>query len=228
MLIRNRLLLFRLAISHSSLTNLTRRRLVGFALPAFLLTMVITGNKMSKYHSLCWLVSGAMALSACQQPAYEQALDSHQYSEYHFVMNVPVYAQTGAVLGFTPIPADKPQFTAAGEMDNNMPSSAEVALATVPAGDDDIADMGKSLDGLELDDIRGAFTPSQANLNLLSGNSAYNKIFGNSVTGVNVINEGSFEGTSGLVNIIQNSGNNALIQSATIINLNLNSTAATP
>ncbi len=40
-------------------------------------------------------------------------------------------------------------------------------------------------------------------------------------SGGNIINEGAFSDSSGLSTIIQNSGNNVLIQSATILNLNI-------
>ena len=43
----------------------------------------------------------------------------------------------------------------------------------------------------------------------------------NLVTGMNVIGEGALTGSSGLSTVIQNSGNNVLIQSSTIVNLRL-------
>lgn len=41
----------------------------------------------------------------------------------------------------------------------------------------------------------------------------------NLVTGSNWLTEGSFAGATGLATVVQNSGNNVLIQNATIINL---------
>ena len=41
------------------------------------------------------------------------------------------------------------------------------------------------------------------------------------VSGGNIIDEGAFSGSSGLSTIIQNSGNNVLIQSATILSVNI-------
>jgi hypothetical protein len=43
----------------------------------------------------------------------------------------------------------------------------------------------------------------------------------NLTTGMNVISEGAFAGSSGLPTVIQNSGNNVLIQNATIVNVQL-------
>ena len=43
----------------------------------------------------------------------------------------------------------------------------------------------------------------------------------NLTTGMNVISEGAFAGSSGLSTVIQNSGNNVLIQNATIVNVQL-------
>jgi hypothetical protein len=43
----------------------------------------------------------------------------------------------------------------------------------------------------------------------------------NLTTGMNVISEGAFAGSAGLSTVIQNSGNNVLIQNATIVNVQL-------
>ena len=43
----------------------------------------------------------------------------------------------------------------------------------------------------------------------------------NLTTGMNVISEGAFSGSAGLSTVIQNSGNNVLIQNATIVNVQL-------
>lgn len=44
---------------------------------------------------------------------------------------------------------------------------------------------------------------------------------GNLTTGMNVISDGAFAGSSGLSTVIQNSGNNVLIQNSTTVNLQL-------
>jgi len=49
---------------------------------------------------------------------------------------------------------------------------------------------------------------------IVSDNQAYNL-----VTGGNSISDGAFAGTSGMPTVIQNSGNNVLIQNATIVNV---------
>jgi hypothetical protein len=41
----------------------------------------------------------------------------------------------------------------------------------------------------------------------------------NVVTGNNIISDGAFQGTTGLPMVVQNSGNNVLIQNATIVNV---------
>jgi hypothetical protein len=43
----------------------------------------------------------------------------------------------------------------------------------------------------------------------------------NVVTGTNTISDGAFSGSAGLSTVIQNSGNNVLIQNATIVNVQL-------
>ena len=48
-----------------------------------------------------------------------------------------------------------------------------------------------------------------------------NNVASNLSTGMNVISEGAFSGSSGLPLIVQNSGNNVLIQNSTIVNVQL-------
>lgn len=50
----------------------------------------------------------------------------------------------------------------------------------------------------------------------VSGNQASNV-----VTGSNTVSDGAFAGASGVATVIQNSGNNVLIQNATVVNLQL-------
>jgi hypothetical protein len=56
------------------------------------------------------------------------------------------------------------------------------------------------------------------NHNKLKGVVADNSA-SNLTTGMNVISEGAFAGSSGLPTVIQNSGNNVLIQNSTIVNV---------
>lgn len=58
------------------------------------------------------------------------------------------------------------------------------------------------------------------NDNQLKGVVADNKA-SNLTTGMNVISDGAFAGSVGLPTVIQNSGNNVLIQNATIVNVQL-------
>lgn len=68
-----------------------------------------------------------------------------------------------------------------------------------------------------LDDARGG-----AELNLYdikSDGVVTNNQAANLTTGSNWVTEGSFAGAAGFATVVQNSGNNVLIQNATIINL---------
>ena len=71
----------------------------------------------------------------------------------------------------------------------------------------------------ELGKNRGAF--SQVGTSYLLATSSNNSVV-NSTTGYNIISNGAFNSSSGLVNVIQNSGNNVLIQSSTIVNMQMN------
>lgn len=106
-------------------------------------------------------------------------------------------------------------------------SSAELTLTGEDALDadtysssvDEDAEFASSVSDEELDENRGAFNPSVLNLSQLDAVSQGNTVNGG-VTGNNLIDTNAFSETSGLVNVIQNSGNNNLIQSSTVVNIN--------
>lgn len=88
--------------------------------------------------------------------------------------------------------------------------------ATLPAGNVfgiaavDSEDLAISRGGAELD-----ITLSEARAaGLVSDNHASNL-----TTGSNYVNDGSLAGASGFSTVVQNSGNNVLIQNATVINV---------
>lgn len=60
----------------------------------------------------------------------------------------------------------------------------------------------------------------ELNTNTLDAKFYNNQATGN-VTGSNFVTAGAFSGTSGFATVIQNSGNNVLIQNATILNVKL-------
>ncbi len=68
----------------------------------------------------------------------------------------------------------------------------------------------------QLDRLRGRQTVF--NSNEVDG-QLYNNEAVSNVTGSNFVTDGSFAGMSGFSTVIQNSGNNVLIQSATVLNL---------
>ncbi len=80
-----------------------------------------------------------------------------------------------------------------------------------------------SIDISELDEIRGTFTEITAEtlgLAMLEANLLNNSA-NNAATGNNVVTDGAFGNSQGVVSLIQNSGNNVVIQSATVVNLTL-------
>ena len=76
---------------------------------------------------------------------------------------------------------------------------------------DDLA--GQRGEGVDIDDVT-------LNDIELDGTNHSNSVM-NSVTGQNFIGNGAFNGASGMFDTIQNSGNNVLIQNATIVNINM-------
>lgn len=89
------------------------------------------------------------------------------------------------------------------------PAAAQKSLA--PAG------FAEAVPDSELAAHRGG-TTTISNLNDLNA-SVYNNTALDSVTGSNYVTDGALTGNSGFSTVIQNSGNNVLIQNATILNL---------
>lgn len=97
-----------------------------------------------------------------------------------------------------------------------LQAGAEEAVPAMRAGEIfggvavDNQDLAISRGGAELD-----ITLNEAKTNgVVSGNQASNLTTGN-----NYVTDGSFAGASGFSTVVQNSGNNVLIQNATVINL---------
>ena len=109
---------------------------------------------------------------------------------------------------------------------------AVVLLACTPlavqAADEDVAAPtaaarwfgSATLDAARLERQRGGASPQVFNDMQLDGVVADNRAV-DVVTGSNAISTGALSGASGLPLIVQNSGNNVLIQNATIVNVQL-------
>ena len=70
-----------------------------------------------------------------------------------------------------------------------------------------------------LSEMRGAaLDPEVLGVAIFDATSTNNAITGQVTSGSNVISSGSFSGSQGLSSVIQNSGSNVIIQSATIVN----------
>jgi hypothetical protein len=86
----------------------------------------------------------------------------------------------------------------------------------------EITFWGHPIPSDQLDTQRGGTDtgPLTINANMLNA-----KLFDNSatdnVTGNNTITGGAFSGSNGLATVIQNSGNNVIIQSGTVLNLTM-------
>ena len=107
-------------------------------------------------------------------------------------------------------------------------TSAPASVATTPAASagqhaqtplaapHDVEGMGRSVDTALLDKLSGgtAITEKMTLNGTVSNNSADHL-----VTGANGISGGAFSGAAGLPMVIQNTGNNVLIQNATIVNV---------
>ena len=85
-----------------------------------------------------------------------------------------------------------------------------------------LTSWGAPLPPTQLDTQRGGTDPGAVTIN---ANMLNAKLFDNqatdNVTGHNTITGGAFAGSSGLATVIQNSGNNVIIQNGTVLNLTL-------
>lgn len=95
----------------------------------------------------------------------------------------------------------------------------EEAINAVPEAN--LLELGTTVSDMDLDANRGRFTLHLNNMEL-DGRLYDNSISGSTVvTGSNAVSSDAFAGSSGLSTVIQNSGNNVIIQNATILNLNV-------
>lgn len=95
-----------------------------------------------------------------------------------------------------------------------------LAATAAQADDSAMAGLGAPIGTATLETQRGGADIKVLNANNLDGTASNNSAT-NVVTGNNVITGGSFSGTVGVPIVVQNSGNNVLIQNATIINLQM-------
>jgi hypothetical protein len=86
-----------------------------------------------------------------------------------------------------------------------------------PSGDaHDVTGFGRSIDSNALAKLSGGTNVSS---NMTLTGTVSNNVDSNVATGFNEIASGSFSGASGIPMVIQNTGNNVLIQNATILNV---------
>ena len=101
-------------------------------------------------------------------------------------------------------------------------SQAE-GLSALPLDINQFENMKEAVQLEELDEVRGRggivnmTTIVNSNIDAELSNNTAN----NNVTGFNVIDNGAFTEASGIFSIIQNTGNNVIIQDSTIVNVTI-------
>jgi len=110
--------------------------------------------------------------------------------------------------GFAQEPAKEP----ARAQENSADSPAQLPLSAVKPS----LLLGKPLDDGSLAANRGGAQISDMKL---EGVVAENQAVNIGATGTNVISQGAFTNAAGVPMVVQNSGNNVLIQNATIVNV---------
>jgi hypothetical protein len=87
--------------------------------------------------------------------------------------------------------------------------------------------IGEVLGPAELGEYRGGEIVKKLNINELNAYSSGNQVLGETTTGSNAI-DSAFNGLNGIASVVQNSGNNVIIQGSTIINVEFVGAAQTP
>lgn len=116
-------------------------------------------------------------------------------------MPAPAAAAGAAIVAITAM-ADMADMADAADLDGAVPDG-----------------FGAPADAAQLEQLRGGSDTVWNDMQLsgtVAGNSAFQV-----VSGANIVSDGAFSNASGLPMVIQNSGANVLIQSATIINIQL-------
>ncbi len=72
-----------------------------------------------------------------------------------------------------------------------------------------------------LNEMRGAFAAETLGVSILEAAAVQNTINGDSITGYNRLQNEAFQNSSGVISVIQNTGNNVIIQNSTIVNLHM-------
>lgn len=101
---------------------------------------------------------------------------------------------------------------------NAVPAPALADDAIKP----DMGAFGAAITDADLSANRGgqALETLEISANYLDGKLDHNNAYGN-MTGANIVTGDSFAGANGIPTVIQNSGNNVLIQNATVVNVKM-------
>lgn len=108
--------------------------------------------------------------------------------------------------------AQEPAKEPARDQENSVESTAQLPPSAFKSG----LRGGKPLDDHSLAASRGGAQISDMKLD---GVVAENQAVNIGATGTNVISQGAFTNAAGVPMVVQNSGNNVLIQNATIVNV---------
>ncbi|WP_231383626.1 hypothetical protein [Methylobacter luteus] len=117
-------------------------------------------------------------------------------------------------------------------MDTILKAGLLTLLVVMASSQAAIADSAEDKNGLvfsqteialldELDDERGKEGVDYMTLNNMNVRATLSGDANNNVTGFNIIDHGAFTDAAGMVSVIQNTGNNVLIQDATIVNVTI-------
>lgn len=133
-------------------------------------------------------------------------------------MSIPAVLAIAA-LNFMALPAQGEALASVPFVQIDVPVLPLEAATPDDAAVDDDSSLGPAVPGDALQDLRGGYNRTDiTNVSDVNGNVGGNTAT-NSITGGNLVDGGSFGNAAGLSTIIQNSGNNVLIQNSTVVSV---------
>ena len=179
-----------------------------------------------------WLmISGAWADDAKESPEASRATTSITASDKTSAIEQPTTTESAKVATAT---SNQPTVVTDTASDHTAGASTATVAGAAPVkvhqhadtADDAMTSSGDPLTAAVIDDAALSNARGGADTHM-NQNTSTGAVTGNVAsqlnTGSNTISDGSFANTSGIPIVIQNSGNNVLIQNSTILNLQLES-----
>lgn len=158
------------------------------------------------------LASCSLLLTACADGVTIEAINAQNNAIYNARFEAMVEAEDGESI------VAEASIATPEKSGKSSKAKAKVQAKAKTKRDSFETAKAETVSDEELDENRGTFSPEVLNSSVLEATSTENVTIGG-VTGNNLISSNAFTNAQGVVSLIQNSGNNVIIQNSTIVNL---------